>query len=439
MTRSVHERLLLCPFGTLGDIYPFLSIALELKRRGFAPLIAAAPRYETLISAWGIDFRSVGPAMSDYAPTLGLSGDEITRRLGTERAFLLEGLLFPFLDRWYEDTAKLLGGVQLVVTHPLAIGARLAAERLNIPWLGVALSPLTLLHADNPVVMSDTPHTSRLLHRFGPMGAALHASIVRRATARIARPIESFRSRVGLGSTHGHPLHEGMFSSAGALAMYSPLLGCAPPNFPRPVHMAGFTFFDRAAPGESGVSDEVAAFMRSEPYVVFTLGSVSDELYDGDDFVQVSAAVATELRLRALIVVESSRARRLAALNSRDVLVTSHVPYSEIFGHACAVVHPGGIGTSAQAMRAGCAHLVVPQVGDQFDNAYRLARLNIAKVLPMRRYSAARVSAQLRRLLADPALPGRVERVATAIRNEPDGAVNAADRIEAMVRESRAL
>jgi rhamnosyltransferase subunit B len=45
------------------------------------------------------------------------------------------------------------------------------------------------------------------------------------------------------------------------------------------------------------------------------------------------------------------------------------VTYSALFPHVAAVVHQGGMGTTAQVLRAGKPMLVVPHGFDQPDNA----------------------------------------------------------------------
>src|SRR5690348_1279449 len=45
------KRIVFCTFGSLGDLYPFLAIARELKRQGHVPVIATTPVYRPLVEA----------------------------------------------------------------------------------------------------------------------------------------------------------------------------------------------------------------------------------------------------------------------------------------------------------------------------------------------------------------------------------------------------
>jgi UDP:flavonoid glycosyltransferase YjiC (YdhE family) len=62
-----------------------------------------------------------------------------------------------------------------------------------------------------------------------------------------------------------------------------------------------------------------------------------------------------------------------------DVFAFAYAPFSQLFSRVEAVVHHGGIGTAAQALRAGRPQLAVPYGFDQFDNAERLVRLRVAR------------------------------------------------------------
>jgi rhamnosyltransferase subunit B len=62
-------------------------------------------------------------------------------------------------------------------------------------------------------------------------------------------------------------------------------------------------------------------------------------------------------------------------------------------------VHHGGIGSCAQALRAGLPQLLWPQAYDQHDNALRLQTLGVGLRLPGPTPDAASLTRQLGRLL----------------------------------------
>jgi UDP:flavonoid glycosyltransferase YjiC (YdhE family) len=93
------------------------------------------------------------------------------------------------------------------------------------------------------------------------------------------------------------------------------------------------------------------------------------------------------------------------------------------------VVHQGGVGTTAQALRAGRPMLVVPFGFDQPDNATRVTRLGVARTLARSRYTSARVARELSALLADPRSASLAAKIAPHLRAER-GPVAAGDALE---------
>jgi rhamnosyltransferase subunit B len=58
---SPAKRIVLSTFGSLGDVNPYVAIALELKARGHHPLIATTPIYREKIEALKLAFYPVRP------------------------------------------------------------------------------------------------------------------------------------------------------------------------------------------------------------------------------------------------------------------------------------------------------------------------------------------------------------------------------------------
>ena len=95
------------------------------------------------------------------------------------------------------------------------------------------------------------------------------------------------------------------------------------------------------------------------------------------------------------------------------------------------MVHHGGVGTSGQALKAGRPQLVTPYLGEQHDNALRLKRLGVARVLPGKRVSVATLTRELAALRADGAYAAWTPAIAAKVAEE-DGATVAARRIAAI-------
>jgi UDP:flavonoid glycosyltransferase YjiC (YdhE family) len=117
-------------------------------------------------------------------------------------------------------------------------------------------------------------------------------------------------------------------------------------------------------------------------------------------------------------------------VDSSSVHFAGHVPHEALFGRALAVIHHGGIGSTAQALRQGCPALVEPHCNDQFFNALRIRELGVGTTLLPGQITADSVEEALARVVSSPATRNRAEELRRHILSE-DGVVAACDWITA--------
>ena len=178
---------------------------------------------------------------------------------------------------------------------------------------------------------------------------------------------------------------------------------------------------------------ELEAFLAAGPApIVFTLGSAAVNFPGG--FYVESLKAARRLGRRAVLLVGPEG--DLSVADGPDAIAVPYAPFSLLFPCAAAVVHQGGVGTTQQALRSGRPQLVVPHLGDQFDNAARVVRLGCGATLSRRAYRADRVATVLDRLLSDPAVVETAARLGV-VASQEDGAAVAAERIIEMLSLSQ--
>lgn len=196
------------------------------------------------------------------------------------------------------------------------------------------------------------------------------------------------------------------------------------PDWPPHTIQTGFTFYDAAS---GALPPELQAFLDAgAPPVVFTLGSAA--VLDPGAFFHESIEAAERLGIRALVIAGDSQPKETPPPN---VHVTGYAPYSATFARAAAIVHQGGIGTTAQALRAGKPMIVVPYGFDQPDNAARVRRLGVAETISRGKYNSKRVISALRRVLDDSAYTQRAELISQQVRAE-NGVRGACDALETL-------
>src|SRR5262249_36382125 len=179
---------------------------------------------------------------------------------------------------------------------------------------------------------------------------------------------------------------------------------------------AGFVFYD--PPGEVP-HEPLAGFLDSgSPPITFTLGSTA--VMNAGGFFQESRAAARSVGRRALLLMGKNA---LPATAPRELLALEYAPHSGVFARSACVVHHGGVGTTAQALRAGVPQLVMPYAFAQPDNAARVPRLGVAVSMNRRHYKAATAARDLDRLLSTPVYAERAREAGRCVSNENGTAV----------------
>jgi UDP:flavonoid glycosyltransferase YjiC (YdhE family) len=437
------RRIVIASFGSLGDLHPFLALAVELRDRGHSVTIATAPHYADRIAGLGFTFVPFGLKVSPEDPAL------IQRLFQTARGpeYLFRTLFLPHLAEMYTELDRICEGADLLVAGEIVFAAPMLAEKTGLRWASVLLSPISFLSSNDPSVLPPLMRfgTLRMLPRFAQSALM---GMAKMAFRRWSAPVHAQRKALGL-PYKANALFGGKLEADRVLAMFSSRFATAQPDWPAGTLQTGFAYFDQtaahpgagvSAPEQTPLTHDAAAprtsasegtakrlqefLSEGEMPVIFTLGSAA--VHAAGDFFHVSAGAVNRLNLRAVMITGRADLR---ALENRRILTVPYADYRTLFPYASAVVHQGGIGTTAEALRAGVPSLIVPFNFDQPDNAARAQRLGVAIALPRRKYNRRHAYYALHRLLRDEALRGRADALGAAIRAE-DGTREAVNALE---------
>jgi rhamnosyltransferase subunit B len=417
-------RIVLSNIGTFGDINPLIAIALELKRRGHTPVMAVPELYRPKIEPLGIEFAPVRPDL-DPANTL-LAEMVYDVRKGTERG--LREFLFPALRQTYDDlTAAATQPVRadLMLLGELNYAGPIVAEVTGIPWASYVLAPLSFFSAYDPPVLPMYPRLARADKAVPGMGHAIRR-LARFVSRRWPQPVYDLRRELGL-ERGRNPLFDAKHSPDLVLALFSRVLGHEQPDWPPNTRITGFCYYDADA-GNAALPAHLEAFLAAgPPPLVFTLGSAA--VMAAGRFYDVGARAAQRLGMRAVLLIGSDARNRPRHPLPDSICVAEYAPYSALFSRAAAVIHQGGVGTTAQCLRAGKPMLIMPYSHDQPDNARRVRRLRVARIIRRRYFIPRRVVHKLRLLLEKPIYAHRAEQIGMRLRSE-NGVAAACDALE---------
>jgi rhamnosyltransferase subunit B len=412
------SRIVIVVYGSLGDLHPAMALARGLKARGHDAAIATSEPYRAKITGAGLTFHAVRPDLS-------LSDDTLVKRVmdGVEGSeYLMRKLVYPAIREMHADLLGVAENADLLLAGELACATPIVAQQKRIRWAYFALSPISFLPVYDPSVIPGPP----LLHAVQSLGPRANRFVL--LLARIVshswwRPLRELRRELGL-ATGASPLFAGKYSPRLNLALFSKLLQPPQPDWPRPTVQTGFLFHDEEE-SSTALPSEVQRFLAAgPPPIVFTLGSAAVHL--ARDFYDQAARAAELIGQRAVLLLgKNSPPPNLPP----SILAWNYLPFSRIFSRAAAIVHQGGVGTTAQALRSGRPMLVMPFAHDQFDNAARVTRLGVARQIPREKFNAQSAARELTALLDAPIIGQNAARIGTQIRAER-GTDEACDAIE---------
>ncbi len=421
-------RAVLVTFGTRGDVLPFCVLGRALAERGHAVRLVTTSDYHRSVRGFGLEPVETGegfeailkdprfePLFRNYLAaglsTLPLIG-QLRRALQDRLTALIETSLAE------------MRGADIVVFNPFAFFAGPLARELGIPAVRVMCQPLLPTRTMSASLFGGADR-GRIENRLSYESFRLLSLFGRRSFAEIRR-------RHGLGGglrALANPLTRNL-SDLHHIAAWSPALSPDPGDWPMPALLTGAW---QAPPDPSA---------RLGEHVEVFLGAGPPPVYIGFGSMFWGAKRNTEVVLRAL---ELWGGRALLQTGPGGlqpppglpptIAHTRHADHALLFPRVAAVVHHGGAGTTAAALRAGRPSVILPLLGDQLFWGRRVAALGAAEEpVPLRQVKPEELAARIARAVSDADMARAAAEVGRRLAAEP-GVALAADRIDAIARE----
>jgi len=337
------SRIVVTTLGTLGDLHPMIAVALELRQRGHNVVFVTHQVYQAKLEALEFEFHPMRPdftAMHDPKEMARM----MDRQTGQE--YMVCQWAMPHLRETYSDLLSVAKTADFIFSGEGVLATPLVAETLGMRWASSAMVPLSFFSAYDPPVLAPFPTLAKL-YRLGSVVNRVIINFAKRVSDAWADPIRELRHELRLSPISDNPLMENKFSPYLVVALFSSVFGKPQPDWPPQTVVAGFSFYDRTQAGEE-LAPNLKQFLEAgDPPIVFTLGSAA--VMDPGSFFQESLKAAKQLKRRAILLVGNNPPPQGLSDNAMAI---NYAPYSQLFPRACAITHQGGIGTTAQALRA---------------------------------------------------------------------------------------
>lgn len=419
-------RPLVIALGSHGDVHPMLGIAAALRDRGHRVTFVASPYFEPLARKAGFDdFVPLGTA-EEFREAL--ANPNLWHPVKGFKAVFQHGVL-PATRPTYDAIAeRYIPGETVVVAHAIALGARIAQDKLGVPTATVQLAPAVFRSVHQPPQLAGLHMPDWLPHGIKRgIWRMIDKLVVDRL---LAPPINAIRAEKDLPPVSGI-LDQWWLSPDLVLGLFPEWFAAMPPDWPAQLRLTQFPLYDERE--IEPASPELEKFINEgDAPIVFTPGSA---MTFGQSFFRESTMACEILKKRGILL--SRHLENIPPTLPPGVRHFDYAPFSRLLPRCAALVHHGGIGTTSQALAAGIPQLIMPMAHDQFDNAQRVTRLGAGDSIRRRKYSAKRVAAKLNALLTDNPVAGACRQIAARFVNV-DSLAQTCDLIEQLAATSAA-
>jgi len=376
-------KIIIYVMGTGGDIDPMVGVGIELQRRGFAVAFLSNDYFKPRIVAAGLEFVSVGTVEQYH------KGNTPEAWERTNRGDNFEHYHAPAFEPAFEYVKSLANQKVLVLALGEESGARVAARKFNLPFIDFVLSPNIIFSAVRPpaptswVMPSSIPaFIMRFLlrrnrkSRFKRFCNAPHTAAYREVRKRLGCPLP-FRSK----STA--LLH---------IAFFPEWFGMPAKDWPKNIKMVGFPLLNHAS--SSSRSEFDALIEKQGAPIIFTSGT---GVKDVEDLFKEGRKICEQLQVLGLFVGGNIGVEFLQG--SSFCAHMDYIDFEYALPKALAIVHHGGIGTTAQAIKAGIPQLIRPLKYDQPDNADRIYKLGLGTYVVPEKFNAEQVAPMINNMI----------------------------------------
>ena len=405
MSEQAKSTILLCTIGSAGDVNPFIAIGQNLIKRGFRVVLITSQYFESRARSAGLEFFGLGSS-EDYQSII-----QDPDLWSPDKGFKVfaDRVVFPIMEPAYEIIAGFDPAQTVLAAQGQFFAAHIAHEKLGFPFITIHLQPAAF----------------RSVHEFSLLPISLPPFVIRGLFSLIdalvldklfAPNINRFRQSLGL-----PPINKifggWMHSPQRNIGLFPEWFAQLQPDWPPQTQLTSFVYYDKQN-GNTDISNELDAFLSAgSPPIIFTAGTA---MKHADQFFRDCIEACQLLGQRGILLTQHPE--QLPTELPQGIQHFAYLPFSKVLPRAAALVHHGGIGTTAQAIAAGIPQVIRPMAQDQPDTATRVEKLGIGVSLSPQKFNAASLAERLNALLTSQAVLERCKIYAGRI--HPDQSLN---------------
>lgn len=410
-------RFTILAYGTRGDVQPYVALGVALQRAGHTVRLAAPEVFRGLVSGHGLEFH---PLPGDPAALMQQAADRAGSSLIRFPLVVLQHALPLALDMLASVREACQGAEAIVHSLLLTVVGHEMAVEMQVPDFSALIFLTFAPTSAFPAQILPALQLGGRINRLSHMGFTQLFWQANRLAYGYLR-----RKNRQLPPLSGWPFSATLPHPTPILYALSPQVISRPADWGPDVHLTGYWTL---AP-ESGWSppEVLVEFLEDGPAPVF-VGFSSLITRRASHLTAAVLEALARTGQRGLLV------RGWGGIEDRslpaDVLAVDEVPFEWLFPRMAALVHHGGVGTTATGLRSGVPGVVVPSTADQPYWGHSIHRLGVGSPpIPLKRLTADRLATAIEQLTSDHGMRSRAARLGSLLREE-DGVGNAVQIIE---------
>lgn len=415
-------RISVLAMGSRGDVQPFVALASGLSAAGMDVGITVPQDLVPIAASRGLRTETFGVDVQQASGKgAGLEWQAEGSRSLRQEGKLLKEMLAQLAEPIAEGVLDTSEHADLVISGAMTFDAASVATRARGQRHIVGmLAPTSPGRRGSSTVYAALPGTTTALNKAASTLAAAAAYSV------FNQPANIVGERLGLPTRSLREYLHTAYATPSLLAC-SPAI--VPPDSSWGEQLRATGYWVLPTTGWQPPKELVEFLDSGAPPVYLGFGSMMSR--NPGDTTRIILDALDRTSQRGLV---STGWTGLRADDLPDtVALVDDVPHEWLFPRVSAVVHHGGAGTTAAAVRAGVPQLVVPHVGDQPYWGRRVTQLGLGPA-PIKRHDleVARLAARMRRMTTDARMRKRAADLGAIVRSE-DGVATAVELIAGYV------
>lgn len=426
-------NILIETYGSRGDVQPYVALGIGLRDAGHQVTLATSERFRGFVGEHGLQYGYMNNDLLAILDTEGRDMLENTNSLFAvlKRTISMMKHVGPMQQSLLRDgwNAAKESRPDLIIFHPKAYGGPHYAEKLGVPVVLALLIPIMVPTTERPNMGFPDLKLGGWYNRmtYGLINTLIALSA--------GKHVKAWRAANGLPPQKKFDiLHTMDGKDIPVLHRVSRYMVPQPSDWPKTAKTTGYWFLNRT--DNWNPPPELEAFLEAGPQPVYIgFGSMA-----GRNPERLANIVVTALQKAGVrgIIATGWGGLKADALPG-TILQIDQAPHEWLFPHMAAIVHHGGAGTTAAALRAGKPSVIVPFFGDQPFWGQRVHALGVgSRPIPQKKLTVEKLATAVEDVTSNPSIRRKAEVLGQKIRHE-NGTGNAIAVIEEIMMKSSCI